>query len=77
MPTSGILLEQIQVQHANLGIDGSHWYHKILKLQSTQSWQAQIYNVVALKLRDSEPPQAEAHSRLYFVCSMFTNICLG
>jgi hypothetical protein len=32
VPTSVNLMEQgIQVQHANLGIDGSHWYHKILK----------------------------------------------
>jgi len=32
---------------------------------------------VVLKLCNIEPLQVQAHSRLYSVCSMHTNVCLN
>ena len=46
-----------------------------LKFWNTQSWEASIYSDVLLKLCDSGPLKVQAHSNLYFVCTMYTKIC--
>ena len=48
---------------------------KTLKFWNTQSWEASVDSDMILKLCDSEPLKVQARSNLYFVCSMYTNIC--
>jgi hypothetical protein len=61
----------IQVLTATTGVI------KTLKSWNTQRWEASVYSDVILKLCDSEPLKVQAHSSLYFVCSMYTNICFN
>jgi len=64
--------KDIQVQHANQSTDCPHWCNYNIKiLEYTKLRSITIYSDVLLNLCDSEHLKVQAHSNLYFVCTIW------